>query len=51
MLWGWDATESHESVTTQTVTADDPAVADTTETTYTFEVAVYRQFDNELSDL
>ena len=42
--WGWDATESHQSIETQTVTSDDPDVADVTETTYSFEVAVYRKF-------
>ena len=51
MLWGWDATESHQSVTTTTVTADSPSLEDTSETTYSFEVATYRLFDNTLSKL
>ena len=51
LLWGWDATESHNSEETTTVTSDDPDQADTTQTTYTFEVATYRLFDNDLSAL
>ena len=53
MLYGWDATESDQYVTTTTVTADNPEDTsnDTTSTTYTFGATVYRLFDNSLSDL
>ena len=50
-LWGWDATESHQSVSTITVTDDDPTTTDQTQTNYIFEVATYRLFENELSSL
>ena len=51
MLWGWDATESHQSITTTELTADSSTVEATSETTYSFQVATYRLFKNDLSKL
>lgn len=57
MLWGWDATASDQSVnvTDEAIqTADeDPTEPEvlTSTTTYNFNVAMYREFLNSLSEL
>lgn len=60
MLWGWDATESDQSMTVTDAaieTADDDTEDPdwpelyTSTTTYNFNTAMYRKFQNDLSKL
>lgn len=48
MLWGWDATASNQSVMA-TVATDTASESNATQ--YNFEAAIYRAFENDLSNL